>query len=65
MNVDATNLLKQNIIQQYKLYTKRLNKGYRDKYTNILNMISFLEITKYLDNNQYIYEKLINNEYYN
>ena len=65
MDVDAVKLLKQHIIQQYNLYTKRLNKGYKDDYTTILNMINYLEVCNYLDNKQYIYEKLINNGYYN
>lgn len=64
-DVDAIKFLKLHIIEQYNLYTKRLNLGYKDDYTNIMNMINYLEVCRYLDNKQYIYEKLTNNEYYN
>ena len=39
--VDA---VKGKIIELYCRYVKRLNKGYKDDYTNLLNMINYLSL---------------------
>lgn len=45
------------IIEEYLKFVKRLQKGHRDDYSHILNMICFLEIQ---GKNKFIYEKLMN-----
>ena len=55
--VDA---VKGKIIELYCRYVKRLNKGYKDDYTNLLNMINYLSLPYDFQNDQKIYEYLIN-----
>lgn len=53
-------MLKSQIINDYNRFVKRLKKGYRDDYSYILHKINYLATSKYLDNNQIIYQYLIN-----
>ena len=55
--VDA---LKEKVIELYCRYVRRLNKGYKDDYANILNMINYLSLPYDSENDQKIYEYLIN-----
>lgn len=58
--VDAISNLKQNIIKDYNKYLHRLFKGYKDDYSYILQKISYVETWPYLDQQELIYQKLIN-----
>ena len=49
--------LKEKIISEYTYFLNRLKMGYKESYSHILNMISYIEIN---EDNNFIYEKLIN-----
>ena len=61
MVVDAITNLKLNIIKDFDKFLSRLNKGYVEDYSMILNKISFIQTYQYLDEINGIYEFLINN----
>lgn len=54
---DRTQSLKEKIISEYTYFLNRLRMGYKESYSHILNMISYIEIN---EDNNFIYEKLIN-----
>ena len=60
LDADALNELKKKVTEEYEKYVKRLNRGYKDDYSLILNEISFIETYQYLDNQKLIYEYYIN-----
>lgn len=43
LDADALNELKKKVTEEYEKYVKRLNRGYKDDYSLILNEISFIE----------------------
>ena len=53
-------VLKEKVIELYCRYVSRLNKGYKDDYANLLNMINYLSLPYDSENDQKIYEYLIN-----
>ena len=53
-------VLKEKVIELYCRYVRRLNKGYKDDYSNLLNMINYLSLPYDSENDQKIYEYLIN-----
>lgn len=61
MVVDAITNLKLNIIKDFDKFLSRLNKGYVEDYSMILNKISFIQTYQYFDEINGIYEFLINN----
>lgn len=58
--VDAIDNLKKLIISQYKQYIIYLKKGYKKDYTHIINKINYIDTCKFLNNKNFIYQKLIN-----
>lgn len=54
---DRIQSLKEKIISEYTYFLNRLRMGYKESYSHILNMISYIEIN---EDNNFIYEKLIN-----
>lgn len=52
--------VKLKVIELYLRYLKRLNKGYQDDYSNILNMISFIGMPRNPEQDRKIFEYLIN-----
>ena len=50
--------LKDKVLEMYCKYIRRLNKGYKDDYRNIMNIINYLSILPTEDRK--IYEYLIN-----
>ena len=59
--MDAITNLKLNIIKDFDKFLSRLNKGYVEDYSMILNKISFIQTYQYFDEINGIYEFLINN----
>lgn len=59
MIVDVQN----RIIKEYKQFLERLEQGYRDDYSHILDMICFVEAIDDLSRTKYIYQKLTNEKY--
>lgn len=57
---DRVDVLKEKVIELYCMYIRRLNKGYKDDYANLLNMINCLSLPYDSENDQKIYEYLIN-----
>lgn len=53
--------MKLSIIKDFDNYLKRLNIGYQDDYSSILNKITFVQAYASLDKIDPIYEYLINN----
>jgi hypothetical protein len=51
MIVDVQN----RIIKEYKQFLERLEQGYRDDYSHILDMICFVEAIDDLSRTKYIY----------
>lgn len=60
VDVDAINNLKNKVIKDFNNYIKRLQKGYQDDYSVILNEINFIEVHPDLDNQTLIYEYYMN-----
>lgn len=60
LDVDATQELKKKIIKDYIHIVNRMNKGYKDDFSYILNEISFLGVWSNLDKPNIIYEYFIN-----
>ena len=52
--------IKLKVIELYKRYLRRLNKGYQDDYSHILNMISFIGMPRNPEQDRKIFEYLIN-----
>lgn len=59
-DVVAVNNLKKKIIKDYVRIIKRMNKGYKDDFSYILNEISFLGVWSNIDKPEIIYEYFIN-----
>lgn len=57
-DVDA---LKKKAIKDFQKFLKRLEVGYVDDYSMILNIISFIQTCQYFDRPNKIYEFLMNN----
>ena len=57
---NRADVLKSKVIELYCRYVRRLNKGYKDDYSTILNMISYLSLPLDPDEEQKIFEYLIN-----
>ena len=57
---NRVDVLKSKVIELYCRYVRRLNKGYKDDYSTILNMISYLSLPLDPDEEQKIFEYLIN-----
>ena len=57
---DRADVLKEKVIELYYMYIRRLNKGYKDDYVNLLNMINYLSLPYDSERDQKIYEYLIN-----
>ena len=60
LDVAATQELKKKIIKDYIHIVNRMNKGYKDNFSYILNEISFLGVWSNLDKPNIIYEYFIN-----
>lgn len=56
----AVNNLKKKIIKDYVHIVKRMNKGYKDDFSYILNEINFLGVWSNIDKPEIIYEYFIN-----
>ena len=56
----AVNNLKKKIIKDYVHIVKRMNKGYKDDFSYILNEINFLGVWSNVDKPEIIYEYFIN-----
>lgn len=52
--------IKIKVIQLYRRYIRRLNKGYKDDYSTILNMINFVSMPRNSELDRQIFEYLIN-----
>lgn len=52
--------LKDKVINDFNKLILRLQNGYKDDYSNILNMICLIEFENYLDNTKSLYEYYIN-----
>lgn len=52
--------LKQKAIQDYLEFLTRLEKGYKDDYHNIINIINLIDLYGNIDNSEYIASWLLN-----
>jgi hypothetical protein len=59
--VDVLNQLKEKAISEYSYLISRLQKGYREDYSDILNLISLIELGSSIDNYEFIAQYLLNN----
>lgn len=59
--MDAIIELKKKAIKDFQKFLNRLELGYVDDYSTILNTISFIQTCRYFDKPDKIYEFLINN----
>ena len=59
--VDAITNMKLKVIKDFDILLKRLNIGYQDNYSSILDKITFIQTYPSLDKIDPIYEYLINN----
>lgn len=59
--MDAITNMKLKIIKDFDILLKRLNIGYQDDYSSILDKITFIQTYPSLDKIDPIYEYLINN----
>lgn len=59
-NVAAVNSLKLKAIDQYKDLLNRLKKGYKDDYSDLMNLICFINLPIKLDNHEFI-KQFLNN----
>jgi len=60
--VDVLNKLKEKAILEYSYFISRLRKGYRKDYSNILDLISLIELGQNIDNYEFIAQYLLNDE---
>ena len=60
LDVDAIVNLKKKVISEFGKYLKRLQKGYQDDYSFLLNEISFIKVHPGLDTAKVTYEYFIN-----
>lgn len=56
-DVDA---LKKKAIKRYEDFLKKVKKGYRPEYDEILNLICFINLPVILDNHEFIKQQLLN-----
>ena len=56
-------VLKEKAIEQYMYLLKRLKKGYRDDYNDLMNLICFINLPIKLDKHDFIKQYLINKHY--
>ena len=59
ITVDA---LKHKAINKYKDFLKKVKKGYRPEYDDILNLICFINLPVKLDNHEFIKQQLLNQD---
>lgn len=45
-NDQAVDVLKRNVIELYRQYIKRLQKGYKDDYSKIMDMINLIDLPR-------------------
>lgn len=60
--MDVVDKLKRKVIDEYNYYVKRLNKGYRDDYYDLMQKINLLEVYKDIDNPSLFIEFYLRNE---
>lgn len=60
LDADVVNNLKNKAIQEYTKYINNLFKGYKKDYDKLLELINFIEVYPYIDNQKLIYEYYIN-----
>lgn len=58
--MDPIKQLKQNILEEYKIFLKNAHCGKIVNYDHIMNMIYYLETQGDVMNSEFIYSKLIN-----
>lgn len=61
MAVDVVSNVKASVVKDFSSFVARLNIGYKDDYSMILNKIMFIQTIQYLDKIEFIYEYLMNN----
>lgn len=59
--VDVLNQLKEKAISEYSYFISRLQKGYKEDYSDILNLINLIELGQNIDNYKFIAQYLLNN----
>ncbi len=59
--MDVVASLKEKAINDFEYFISRLEKGYKDDYSNILNIICYLEIYSELDYSIFLGEALLHN----
>ena len=56
----VVDVLKHKAIRLYRDLLKRASQGYRDDYTNLMNIICFISLPERLDNDEFIKQRLLN-----
>jgi hypothetical protein len=54
INVLVVDALKKKAIKRYEDFLKKVKKGYKPDYKEILNLISFINLPTRLDNHEFI-----------
>lgn len=60
INVLVVDALKKKAIKRYEDFLKKVKKGYKPDYKEILNLISFINLPTRLDNHEFIEQQLLN-----
>jgi hypothetical protein len=56
----VVDVLKHKAIRLYRDLLKRASYGYRDDYTDLMNIICFISLPERLDNDEFIKQRLLN-----
>lgn len=60
INVQVVDALKRKAIKRYEDFLRKLKKGYKPDYQDILNLICFINLPVRLDNHEFIKQQLLN-----
>ena len=63
LDADVIDSLKQKVIKEYLHFFTRLERGYQDEYSLIMDEINYLDLYPLLDNQRLLMEYYLNKDY--
>lgn len=60
LNLNHVDALKQKAIRKYNDFLRQVKKGYKPDYSEIMNIICFINLPAKLDNHEFIKQQLLN-----
>ena len=60
LNLNHVDALKQTAIKKFNDFLRQVKKGYKPDYSEIMNIICFINLPARLDNHEFIKQQLLN-----